>query len=95
MKHKHAEFIKAWVDGENVQCFADGLWSAVVGLRAFDYFNEFRIKPKTHTYRVALMAKPDGNGFVAIAANSQEQEEDYFKSQGFVRWLTDRIEYEV
>jgi hypothetical protein len=96
MKHKHAEFIKAWADGECVQAKdVYGDWATVRSLDVFNHDYEFRIKPKTQTYRVALLAKPDGNGFVAIAVNSQEQEEDFFSSQRFVRWLTDRIEYEV
>ncbi len=95
MKHKYAEFIKAWVDGETVQCLANGFWCDVAGLRAFEAFSEFRIKPKAQTYRVALMANPSGDGFMAFAVQNQEQEEGVFSRQGFVRWLTDRIEYEV
>jgi hypothetical protein len=95
MKHKHAEFIKAWADGECVQVYACGAWIDVGRAVSFDNCNEFRIKPKAQTYRVALMAKPDGDGFTAFAAQNQAQEEGIFSSQGFVRWLTDRIEYEV
>jgi hypothetical protein len=95
MKHKHVEFIKAFADGECVQFMRHSEWVDVTCISIFDFHNRFRIKPKAQTYRVALLAKPDGDGFTAFAAQNQAQEEGIFSSQVFVRWLTDRIEYEV
>lgn len=101
MKHKHAEVIKAWADGDQIQFAVNNAspWLDYDSSSSVGPWDDFhilwRIKPKAQTYRVALLAKPDGNGFVAVVAQNQEQEEDFSSSQRFVRWLTDRIEYEV
>lgn len=41
-KHPHAEFIKAWLDGEEVEAQTPDGWSKVLHLLAFHNFGEFR-----------------------------------------------------
>lgn len=45
--HKHAELIKAWADGAEIECRADAsdLWEAVQNPRWVDLI-EYRIKPE-------------------------------------------------
>ena len=53
--HKHAELIKAWADGAEIECrwannFDENVWSDWVVLETFDWyespFYEYRIKPE-------------------------------------------------
>jgi hypothetical protein len=51
MKHKHAEFIKKFADGENIECICESSksWELVEHIETFDYKwvgLKFRIKPK-------------------------------------------------
>ena len=46
MKHKHAELIKAWVDGIECQFFNYGKWWNLEYLTQFEAFDDVRIKPE-------------------------------------------------
>jgi hypothetical protein len=39
MKHKHAEFIKKFADGENIECICESSksWELVEHIETFDY----------------------------------------------------------
>jgi hypothetical protein len=53
-KHRHAEFIKAWADGQDVQrrTFGDSNWLDFCTMAWFeDADQEFRIKPKEKVAR--------------------------------------------
>lgn len=93
-KHKHAEYIKAWLDGETVEVRTGGGWYEVESLQDFDHCcdSEFRKKP-THWYRVGLF-KWDG-GYFVVTTNTDLGESDFPDQEYFVRWLTDRVYYEV
>ena len=98
--HKHAELIKQWADGAQIQFLACDSW--VDCDPAWDSFASYRVKPERTfiRYRVALMKYTPVN----IA---QDKLEDIFftlstdsnrfleKSSEFVRWITDWIEVEV
>jgi hypothetical protein len=99
--HKHAELIKAWADGAQIQVRDltnyvnpdDCKWK---DFREFDEEIwdsnwEYRIKPQTITYRVSLHRDPWG-GFYTY---TWKQPTDLSKSETFIRWLTDWIEVEV
>jgi hypothetical protein len=93
--HKHAEVIKAWADGAEIQykdsvyclwhTIPDPLWVETV---------EYRVKPETIKYRVALMR--DIGGYYTNTYNSGIPEEIIYSSYThFVKWLTDWVEVEV
>lgn len=44
-KHKHAEVIKAWADGEEIEVFVDYKWHPTVNPMWIDS-NSYRVKPK-------------------------------------------------
>ena len=95
-RHKHADVIIAWAEGEDVQVWDDGAkrWHDIVG--KFPLFNEdreHRIKPSAKKYRVALFRTLDESPF-AVAANSQMNADSLEPMPGFTCWLTDWIEYE-
>lgn len=43
--HKHAEFIKAWADGQEVQVLTNSGWVDVAKSPSWLYYNQYRIKP--------------------------------------------------
>lgn len=49
--------------------------------------------PEKPFYRVALYESVDG--FYTVVANDSQKEAQFEKDKLFVRWLTDRQEYEV
>jgi len=46
MKHKHAEIIKAFVDGINCQYFQCEKWWDIEYITQFEMFDDVRIKPE-------------------------------------------------
>lgn len=55
----------------------------------------YRIKPeqKKQWYRVGLIIDDTGNW--TVTAQNDSDEKEFPNSFGFIRWLTDRIEYEL
>ena len=46
MKHKHAELIKAWADGAQIQVLDMGYWHDVKNLITWEVDRLYRIKPE-------------------------------------------------
>lgn len=96
--HKHAEVIKAWADGAEIQFkrIVDPQrgWEDCVPNSPNWYSNyEYRVKPKMGRYRVALF-----NTGPAVLASSilGERGMEFWEAQPyFIKWLTDWMEYEV
>ena len=95
-RHKHADVIIAWAEGNDVQVW-DKLLSAWgdVATKSPTWREdwEYRIKPPAKKYRVALF-KYHNTGAAASVANNEEDGEFFERSPRFVRWLTDWVEYE-
>ena len=92
MKHKHCDLIKAWADGAEIQykemfmpTWSD-TWDNKPG---WCEDTEYRIKPKTIKYRVALFT--DNSLAVSSEADAKYWEENHW----FKRWVTDWQEVEV
>ena len=96
-RHKHADVIIAWANGETVQVRrpSTGEWQDLVYSGPILDDEEYRIKPKPviRKYRVALISGVS-RVYPSVVENKQ-QEITYEKDAFFVRWLTDWIEYEV
>ena len=95
-RHKHADVIIAWAEGKDVQVRDEGTsrWYDIKG--KFPLFNEdreHRIKPPAKKYRVALF-ESDTSVYYTSTADSPEDANFYEKGRGFIRWLTDWVEYE-
>lgn len=90
--HKHAALIKQWADGAIIQYrpYREGQWGDMLD-PVWHYAGEYRVKPVTSKYRVALL----DNGATVHASNDEMHSEVMEKQPYFVRWLTDWIEYEV
>lgn len=88
--HKHAELIKLWEDGAVIQYrrSSEYKWEDILD-PVWSEDTEYRVKPVTRKYRVALMR----NSSKAVDTEQHAREITY--SASFIRWLTDWIEYEV
>lgn len=99
--HPHAEVIKAWADGIPCQIRqSEGVpWKDIPTASedpaspAWYRFYQYRIKPETRRYRVALCR--EGSGYWTCTADNIEQEKAFEASFVFIKWLTDWIEVEV
>ncbi len=91
--HKHAEVIRAYADGHDVQMCSAGSW-VDIKYPVFAEEYQFRVKPepKTHKYRVALFS--DGKNVWTISEDERD-DEVFVGFSSFVRYLTDWIEVEV
>lgn len=103
MKYKHRDIVIAYMDGKKIQvkdgdtCWRNlnpfdgsGIWPP------FTASNAYRIKPETGKYRVALFSFTEAgvNHEVYLARNNSDVA-CYAKAPGFVRWLSDWVEYEI
>ena len=93
-RHKHADVIIAWANGAEIECRLDPYdsWSKSTS-PSWHADWEYRIKPPAKKYRVALF-RHAGEEPLAVAANSQVIADNFEHPLGFVRWLTDWVEYE-
>ena len=95
-RHKHADVIIAWAEGKDVQVWDEGTkrWFDVRGkFPLFSEDREHRIKPPAKKYRVALF-EGDPSTYYTSTSDTSEDADFYEKGRGFIRWLTDWIEYE-
>lgn len=99
--HKHAEVIKAWADGAQVEYrshLPSGEW---IETQSPDWLEdyEYRIKPEPRKgwYRVALMRSGDSANSYRYTAHvgNPDWEAMLASNIDFIRWLTPRTEYEV
>ena len=94
-RHKHADAIIAWAEGKDVQVWDEGAncWCDIVKAIPFFMGDKYRIKPPAKKYRVALF-ESDTSIYYTSTADTPEDAEFYEKGRGFIRWLTDWVEYE-
>ena len=97
-RHKHADVIIAWAEGKDVQVWDcdNQKWLDVTVEKPLFTWDKYRIKPPDKKYRVALLAlfEGDPSTYYTSTADTPEDANFYEKGRGFVRWLTDWIEYE-
>lgn len=93
-RHKHADVILAWAEGAEIERRAGpyGDWERADAPHWLESW-EYRVKPTTKKYRVALFRYP-GSQATASLVNSAEEAQRCENARHFVRWLTDWIEYE-
>ena len=95
--HVHAEVIKAWADGKQIQ-FKNELTNGWIDLAILHpswlLTSEYRVKPETIRYRAALLTCGT-LGHRTASANTESGVRAFEAANTFVRWLTDWIEVEV
>lgn len=92
--HVHAELIKAWADGAEIQYKPGGKqgnWLDCL-YPTWDSCIEYRIKPKTIKYRLYLYQS--GMRTIIQTANESDRD-DATKYRSFIRWMGDWQEVEV
>lgn len=92
--HKHAELIKAWADGAEIQIKVNGVWSDIPNpVWSADVY---RIKPKTIRYRNFLWRSVTaGKSALSVTTYEENQQEPRCNWSGFIRWVGDWQEVEV
>lgn len=95
-RHKHADFIIAWAEGKDVQVWDDikDMWDDVTVEAPTFTGKKYRLKPPAKRYRVALCKDTLNGNLYTVAPNTQEDAVFFEIAPGFIRWLTDWIEYE-
>ena len=97
-RHKHADLIIAWAEGAEVEYRKDPdrPWIPLPSQTNWYTFEdvEYRIKPPTKKYRVALFKNPFSGDIYTLSADKPDSADKYEQHKSFVRWLTDWIEYE-
>jgi len=102
--HKHAELIKAWADGAEIQVrdltnYSDPKDCTWKDFSEFDdvvWYSgwEYRIKPKTIKYRLYLY-KGWASHKIRVEMQEAIHESDKSNCEGFIKWLGDWQEVEV
>lgn len=92
--HIHAEVIKLWADGAEIEykaTYENSTWNLCVVNPSWSIEFEYRAAkvPVMAWFRVCETK----NG--TWTANSSFDLQDIESSPNFIRWLTDRIEYEI
>lgn len=103
MKHKYADVIIAWANGETVQFkYSDSNnWVDYPHDNADEYYGPiwndpkttWRVKPIVIKYRLALMF--DKNYGHYVSAENTELDRSTLQSHNFVKWISDWINVEV
>ena len=94
-RHKHADVIIAWAEGKDVQVWDKNneRWCDMVLADPNFRADKYRIKPPAKKYRVALF-EGDPSTYYTSTADTQEGVGFFEAAHGFIRWLTNWIEYE-
>ena len=96
-RHKHADVIIAWANGAEIEHRAgpDRPWLPMTNTSSWYGYDdvEYRVKPPPKKYRVALF-ESDTSIYYTSTADTPEDANFYEKGRGFIRWLTDWVEYE-
>jgi hypothetical protein len=100
---RYIHLIQALAEGKTIQHkltnqfdFSDVQWIDDLNPDWSLKLDNYRVKPdiKKGWYRVAVLTQEDGCSSVGIADN--EARENMFEREDyFVRWITERIEYEI
>ena len=103
--HKHAEQIKAWADGAEIQyktAWAPNtlcIWRDCINDPQWGDYTEYRIKPKTIKYRNFLWKSMDrvylDKAVVCVVSYEEDLLQPREKWNSFVKWLGDWQEVEV
>jgi hypothetical protein len=91
-------FVQALADGKTIQglLIPSGEWCDLQHEMDFQWpAEQYRIKPEPVRgwYRVALMTSEKTNWTISVESEEEIAAAERFPH--FIRWLTDRIEYEV
>lgn len=97
--HKHAEVIRKWADGAQIQYSHNGVdWKDVLdNLPGFYSHTQYRLKPSKVRYRVAVfMSVYAGSSPYVVSTQSEDEANEWEKiNPQFNRWLSDWQETEV
>lgn len=86
--HKHAEIIKAWADGQDIQVKLNSGWADISMYPSWHSSFEYRVKPEPRKYRVGLFSLYNEARPILISLD------DNYSDVHFIKWLTEEFEVE-
>jgi len=92
MRHKHADLIHRWAEGEKIQFFSEQHEWEDIDLPVWDTNVSYRVKPDRKRYRVGLVTthgKIYNTDTCTVIVSDEVQEARTQMQQNFVRWLDD------
>jgi hypothetical protein len=91
----HADVIKAWADGAEIECWDDSRKEWYFQARpSFWTKSKYRIRISSEPrYRLARMQMPTLIEYIAVVQTATEMEDVFFHSD-FCTWLTDWKSYD-
>lgn len=94
--HVHAEIIKQWADGEEIQCRASAFaeWVDVI-CPSWDNEFEYRVKPSYVAYRLYLYRPASGENDLTVQVWNMGNPSSPEVYHGFIRWLGNIQKVEV
>lgn len=92
--HKHAELIKAWADGHEIQHWVVELstWRDEKS-PAWYPFEVYRLKPQTYEYRLALMNFSTLAEHNLAIVSTKKQETEIQDNEYFIKFLSPWLTY--
>lgn len=86
-------FVRAMVDGCDIEfCIGKDQWVVAKELSFTEHASKYRIKAPMPWFRVGLYNHYGDN--IAYIVTEPEDEHDFELQGTFIRWLTERIEYD-
>lgn len=87
MRHKHADLICAWANGEIIETLScDNIW-VVVAKPSWDYTSKYRIQKPCIIYRKFLWKTQFGKITLCVCTADENQNEPRDKWSGFIKWI--------
>lgn len=98
--HKHQAVMQDWAKGKVIQVknTYKNKWEDTKPFALLFWADnlEYRVKPESQKYRVALFKTAGTKDRFIPHITAAETDTEYFETcKGFVRWLTDWVEYDV
>ena len=97
-RHKHAEIIKAWADGEEIEYQAmSGSWKTIPNYPSWDEFNVYRIKPKAKIVRWQWILPKDGGLNPSVTTSFYSDDEVskiFFNADKMIKAEWTRMEFD-
>lgn len=90
--HKHAELIKTWADGHEIQIKVHDTWVDTSQPIWFPE-DEYRLKPQTYEYRLALMNFSTLAEHNLAIVSTKKQETEIQDNEYFIKFLSPWLTY--
>lgn len=89
---KYLDILYAFSKGETIEMLSGKTWLPLTAFMFSKPIDHYRVQPIKNWYRVAKL-KYNNNFLYTELADDEEKEEELENAEGFICWLTGRIEH--